>query len=372
MKSLVLTHQYPRKDNLYRSGFVHQRVKEYIKNGIDTEIWVLDTEKSSVETYVFEGVTVYEGDVNGFISYTEKNDVKNILVHFLKKSTITALNQLKRHIPIIVWVHLFEASSWHRRMFECNSIDFLKYIKNNIIQLNSFKRFNETTKLDVTYVFVSQWIKEIAEKDINTTFKKSYVIHNYINEDLYKYESKVAEKRKKILSIRTFQSKKYGNDISADAIKILSKYPEFKEMEFALYGKGKYFTKIQKELAHFPNVKMYNKFLTQDDIAELHREYGVFLCPTRQDSQGVSMCEAMSSGLVPVTSNNSAIPEFVKNRETGLLGNSAKEIAELLLFLQQNPSEFSKISEATALSVRKQCGLAATIDKEIEIIRETI
>ncbi|KEZ52199.1 glycosyltransferase family 4 protein [Metabacillus indicus] len=368
MKSLVLTHQYPKKDNLYRSGFIHQRVKEYINNGIDTEIWVLDDEKSIPETYVFEGVIVFEGNSEAFISHLEKNEVGKILVHFLKKSTIKALNLLKLQIPIIVWVHLFEASSWHRRLFDCNNVDFLKYIKNNIIQLRSFKRFNENTNLDVTYVFVSKWIKEIAEKDINTTFKNSYVIHNYINEDLYQFSSKTADKRKKILSIRTFQSKKYGNDISAKVIKILSQKPEFKEMEFALYGKGKYFNKIQKELAHFPNVKLHDNFLSQDEIAQLHKEYGVFLCPTRQDSQGVSMCEAMSSGLVAVTSNNSAIPEFVINNKTGLLGNNADEIANLLLFLYQNPGEFTKISEAAAIKVREQCGLTATIQKEIQII----
>ena len=43
----------------------------------------------------------------------------------------------------------------------------------------------------------------------------------------------------------------------------------------------------------------------------MHKKNGIFMVPTRLDSQGVSRDEAMSSGLVPITNNVAAIPEFV-------------------------------------------------------------
>ncbi len=373
MRCLVLTHQYPKKEDLYRSGFVHQRVKEYKKKNLNTEVWVLDNKKTKVEKYIFEGVTVYEGNQEDFLKVINKSnsDISSILVHFLLKPIILCLNNLKIDIPVLVWVHLYEASSWHRRMYEFNRLGFIKVIKSNIQQLREFKRFNENTKLNVTYIFVSNWIKKIAEKDIKTKFKNYRIIHNYINEELFSYSVKDEEKRKKILSIRTFQSKKYANDISAKVIKILSKSEEFKDMQFDIYGKGKYFKKIQKELSAYPNVTLYNKFLTQKEIATLQNNYGIFLCPTRQDSQGVSMCEAMASGLVPVSSNNTAIPEFVENKRSGLLGNNSKEIAESIRFLYNNPKKFTTLSYGASKHIRKQCGYTATVQREIDLIIDT-
>ncbi|MGG2024824.1 glycosyltransferase family 4 protein [Gottfriedia sp. S16(2024)] len=368
MKFLVLTHQYPKKDNLYRSGFVHQRVCEYIKKGFETEIWVLDNNKTDVSKYIFESVTVFEGNDESFRLYVKENNITHLLVHFLLTSTMKALGKVEKKIPVIIWVHLFEASSWKRRLFDFNNIYFLKFILENINQLRNFKKFNETSNQNLTYIFVSDWIKKIAEKDVNTRFNNVNIIHNYINTDLYKYSHKDIESRKKILSIRTFQSKKYGNDISADAIKILSTKDEFKDMEFVLYGKGKYFNKVKEELKHFPNVKMYNNFLSQEEIANLHKKFGVFLCPTRQDSQGVSMGEAMSSGLVPVTSNNSAIPEFVTNGKNGFLSNNPRELASAILDLYYDPNKFIKMSQMASTDVNKQCGIQSTIDREIEAI----
>lgn len=372
MKFLILTHQYPRKDNLYRSGFVHQRVKEYQNKGFESEVWVLDNTKKSINSYVYEGVAVYEGNTADFKRFIEKNEVSSILVHFLLEPTMEALKNLSRNIPIIIWVHLYEASSWHRRLFDFTNMSFLKYIINNKKQLRSYKLFYENTNLNTSFIFVSNWIKNIAEKDIKVGFENSNIIPNYINSNLYNYHKKDVEKRKKILSIRTFQSKKYGNDITAKVIKILSERPEFSNLEFSLYGKGKYFEKIKNELSAFPNVKMYDTFLNQQEIAKLHENYGIFLCPTRQDSQGVSMCEAMSSGLVPITSNNSAIPEFVKHGETGFLGEDAEAMANSILYLYHNENEFIKISQLTSKSINELCGLSATIDEEIKVILNSI
>ncbi len=99
---------------------------------------------------------------------------------------------------------------------------------------------------------------------------------------------------------------------------MLSKEPFFEDMEFCFIGKGALFDKTLALLRQFKNVTIRETFLEQSEISALHKEYGIFPCPTRLDAQGVSMCEAMSSGLIPVTSGVTAIPEFV-NDEVGVL-----------------------------------------------------
>lgn len=105
------------------------------------------------------------------------------------------------------------------------------------------------------------------------------------------------------------------------------------------------------------------------EISSLHKKYGVFLAPTRMDSQGVSRDEAMSSGLVPITNNVAAIPEFV-DETCGMLVEAEDYIgmANSIKKLYQEPELFQKLSRNAAARVRKQSGIENTIIKEIELI----
>jgi glycosyltransferase involved in cell wall biosynthesis len=122
-------------------------------------------------------------------------------------------------------------------------------------------------------------------------------------------------------------------------------------------------------LKKFENVTLMRKFLSHTEISELHKEYGVFLTPTRMDSQGVSRDEAMSSGLVPVTTEVTAIPEFVDSN-SGILvsGEDWKGIAKGVEELYKNPDLFCDLSQAAAKRVRSQSGSKIIIQKEIDLI----
>lgn len=78
-----------------------------------------------------------------------------------------------------------------------------------------------------------------------------------------------------------------------------------------MVGDGPLFDETLAPLRQYPNVRIQRGYLSQAQIAKLHKEFGIFLCPSRMDTQGVSRDEAMASGLVPVTSAVGAIAEFV-------------------------------------------------------------
>ena len=88
-----------------------------------------------------------------------------------------------------------------------------------------------------------------------------------------------------------------------------------------MIGDGPLFEQTLEPLRGFDNITIKKGFITQQKIAELYKQYGVFLCPSRSDTQGVSRDEAMASGLVPVTNGVAAIPEFVDD-SCGILAPS--------------------------------------------------
>ncbi|MGH2624787.1 MAG: glycosyltransferase, partial [Sphingobacterium sp.] len=181
---------------------------------------------------------------------------------------------------------------------------------------------------------------------------------------------KSAEQRKRLLSIRPYASRKYANDLTVKAIVELSKRDFFKELEIALIGDGELFDQITEPVKGFSNVKLERRFLSHKEIAAVHKDYGIFITPTRMDSQGVSRDEAMSSGLVPVTTDVTAIPEFVSN-DCGMLvdGEDYMGMASAIESLYRSPERFLELSRNASERVRRQSGIQNTIVKEIEIIK---
>ena len=232
-------------------------------------------------------------------------------------------------------------------------------------------RFSNKNK-SIHFAFVSDWMRNITEADTFTKIKNYSIIHNGIDTNLFIYRKKTAQHRKKILILRSFDSKKYANDLSMAAILKLSKKPFFNILEFHIYGKGMWWEKETNKIKHFSNVFLNNNFLNHLQIQALHKDFGIFLCPTRMDAQGVSMCEAMSSGLVPVTSLSTAIPEFVKDGQSGFLTKNSKEIAEKIELLYNNPELFLKMSENASQGIAKQAAIEKVVKEEIAVVEQCI
>ena len=87
------------------------------------------------------------------------------------------------------------------------------------------------------------------------------------------------------------------------------------------------------------------------------------------DSQGVSRDEAMSSGLVAITTNVAAIPEFVDNSCAIVVEpENPKALADAIEYLYHNPDAFLKLSKAGNNRVKSQSGFKQTILRELELV----
>jgi glycosyltransferase involved in cell wall biosynthesis len=152
----------------------------------------------------------------------------------------------------------------------------------------------------------------------------------------------------------------------------LQQRPFFEELEFHLIGDGPLFEVTVAPLRSLRNVRLERRFLEQSEIAQLHREYGIFLCPTRGDTQGVSRDEAMSSGLVPVTNLAGAIHEFV-DESSGVLAQEedVEGLVEGITRLYRDAQLFAKLSAAAAARVRRQSGPEQTTRRELTLMRST-
>ncbi|WP_169066093.1 glycosyltransferase [Candidatus Accumulibacter phosphatis] len=369
-QTLVLTNHYPSYDALYRNGFVHSRVAAYRARGVKVDVFRLQPAKALCY-HEFHDVDVTTGSQEALHKMLTHGPYKSVLVHFLNESMWQVLQQYLDRVKVFVWVHGAEIQPWHRRDY-----NFKNEREREAAKAESGKRMHFWRNLlqplprNFQLIFVSRYFAEEVMEDLGFRLPEtSYsIIHNPIDTDLFAYHSKPVEQRKKILSIRPYASAKYANDLSVKTIVELSRQPFFNDLEFHMIGDGPLFDEILEPLRHFKNVYIERRFLSQREIAELHQTYGVFLCPTRMDSQGVSRDEAMASGLVPITNHVTAIPEFV-DATCGFAvpGEDWRAMAAAISRLYSEPAEFLRLSREASLRVRRQSATSELIGVELKL-----
>jgi glycosyltransferase involved in cell wall biosynthesis len=369
-RHLLIAKNYPSYDDLYKHAFVHRRAVEYARRlGVAVDVFRIGTE--GLHFYEFDGIDVIHGQADHLRAILRSGSHESLLVHVLDERTWDVLQEFSDRYRVYIWAHGSEIQSASRR--ECDHVD--EATRTRAIALGDrrmafWRNIFREAHPNLEFVFVSAWSAADAMADIGVELPpESYrVIHNFIDTELFAYQPKPAAQRTRILSIRPFSSNVYANDLSVAAILQLSTRPFFDELEIRIVGDGPLFEATVAPLRQFPNVIIEQTFLTQVQIAALHRDYGVFLVPSRMDSQGVSRDEAMSSGLVPVTNRVAAIPEFVDDA-CGLLvePDDASGLAAAIERIYHDPALFEQLSAAAAARVRAQCGYEATIAREIAL-----
>ena len=369
---LLLTNHYPTYSDLDRNKFVHTRVTAYQEHGIDVDVFRLRPNET-VSYHEFQNIDVVTGCTSTLTKMLEKNRYKSILVHFLDEQMWNVLRPFLNSTRITVWVHGADIQPWWRREFNFATDEQL-----HLGKLASEKRMTFWRGLlqpmhpNLKLVFVSRYFAEEVMEDLGFRLPEAQyeIIHNPINTDLFDHREKSAEQRKKVLSIRPYTSKTYANDLTVKAIQSLTSKPWFNDMEFCLIGDGPLFEETLAPLRSYANVKIQQGFLNHTEIAQTHKDYGIFLCPSRMDTQGVSRDEAMSSGLVPVTTAVAAVPEFVDNQSGYVVEpESHEQLAKAIEDMYLNGSTFVVKSKAAAKRVREQSASVKMAEREVAVIQ---
>lgn len=370
MRILVVTRSYPAPTDLYRYPFVHRRVLAYARAGHEVAVF-RPTDGEGPSSHQFEDVTCHSGDAEALGRLVDAWHPSVLAVHGLSEQLWPALEPLARSLPIRAWLHGSEIPGILRAKARCDgegdSAATMAAVRERCAFWDALvARKPRRLKL----VFVSHSAAALARQDLALGDEDFDVIPNPIDTDLFGYRPKRADDRFNILTIRPFDSRGYGNDLAVAAILHLSGRDDFDRLRFTIVGEGPLFEETLRPLRHLANIDIQRGFLTQAEIAGQHRRNGIFLVPTRIDTQGVSRDEAMSSGLVPVTNSVFAVPEFVDERCAVLAaGEDAIGLADGISALVAEPGRFLGMSAAAAARVRRQSGQERIIPVELALLR---
>lgn len=374
---LVITPDYPSTDNLYLCAFAHSRNIEYVRAGLHIQVASISVNNWYQTTYEMDGVPVLMGRYIDLKKLLSRHQYKVIVAHFVDENLYPIFDGYVQDERLIFICHGPETT------FRFLTNRCRPYFTKELPEIDTNACFDQkemyvkkyARKENVDWVFVSDWLRDFSEKMIGVSFPHSRVINNTINEELFPYHPKSPEDRKKILILRKFDNiRVHSIDISVEAILELSRRDFFSDLTFEVYGDGNYYDVLVEPLRQFPNVHLHRTFVPNNQVHELHAQNGIFLCPSRHDTQGVSLGEAAASGMVVVGSDVTCVGSFMNNEVNHTLADpeDPAALADIIERLYRNPDEFQAISERMSMETLTRSSRENTVEREIALIREKI
>lgn len=379
-KTLLLTDYYASYENPYHRTFVHSRVKSYAQYGSPVDVWVNSSDRQ-VTYREYEGVDVMGGRPAALRALLESGAYDTVLVHTMYSHLWAILKDYVDKVRIVAWMH---GGELHRWWLDPENPTISAPRELQIEQIKADPRFAHWRSVladphpNLTFVVVSQTFldqmqEDLALFDVGFPPEQTVVIHNPVNPERFPYIPKPPEQRLRLVSNRPFRDANYANDLTVAAIVDLSTEPWFSELDILIAGDGPTFEEVTAPLRDFPNVTLRKGFFaTQVDIANVYREYGVLVVPTRRDTQGLSRDEGMCAGLVPITTGIDAVPEFLSSDEGYLVPpEDPKAIADAVRHLYHHPEKFLRKSAAAAARIRRTLVDDIVIPQEIALFAES-
>jgi len=371
----ILCGAYPGGDKAYGGQFIKSRLDFYYRNGLKPVVIEVSPHTKELIRHQVDGVDVLRVNSSGLSKVMRLSKVDVFGVHSIEKPMWKTIQPFLENKPLFVWVHGFEARAWEELSFNFSEEELLT-LRPRLDNANDERRETMSevmTRPNTHMIYVSNYMRTIAENFAQEKADQPYVIPNPVDPITFPYSAKSAEARKSILWLRSFSAHNYASDISRDVILGLSEMPWFSELKITIVGQGKYFEDITEPLKEFTNITLREEVVDREEMLSLFNAHGVKLVPSRWDSQGLTACEAMHAGLVPLTTSVAGLSEYI-DEDSAVIAklDESQALIDGYVDLYTNPGKYIAMSEAAHKKSAQLCGPSNTTVREMDLIQEHI
>ena len=201
-------------------------------------------------------------------------------------------------------------------------------------------------KVDLIQAISKTIYKDLIKLNINQ--KKIVIIPNSINLSKFKLKKR-RNKRLNLITVARFAEKKKGYDF---IIKISSLLVNKVNFKWTLVGRGvsniKNYNFVSKNLKYFKLVEEIGhnneNYFPNSRLINLYKNSDLYLHLSRIESFGVSIIEAMASGLPVLSFKSKGSSELIKNKINGFqIDNfNIKKFAKKIIFISKYEKLFAK------------------------------
>jgi hypothetical protein len=397
MKVLVLSHMYPSSFNFLSGIFVHEQVKELIRQGCEIKVvspvplsffplnkisskWYRYSKvpfrevRDGVEVYypryvafprdVFfasSGLRMYWGIRKLIRQLYESFRFDIIHAHVALPDGYAAMlvsKELKK--PFVVTIHGQDLQHTIYKGHGCRK---------------SLSRVFENADIVIT---VSGKLKRVAEVEIGFS-DKIRVINNGINKNRIEQIALLAKNtgtcgnEKIILSVSNLIKTK-GIDFNLLALsRLLPKYPDVKYLVIGDGPEKGSLLDLSEKLGIIRNVEFLGK-QPNDEVIRYMCNADIFSLPSWSEGFGIVYLEAMACGKPVIACQGEGIEDVIEDGETGFLvrPQDVDSLAEVLEFLLNNPQKARDVGEKAKKHVMENYTWEKVASKIISVYQEVI
>jgi glycosyltransferase involved in cell wall biosynthesis len=344
MNILLLTHSYPDKTNSWRGSFIKEQVNALsLENFVTVVFFKVDTEhfalfapyrfsKTQIGNLTEYTVTIkrslpFVNQLN-FLFKTYKFIEKEILSHeqpdlihchlSYPAGFLGTIIQKRKKIPALITEHS-RITNYFRSWFHRQCINYtFKNIKSIVAVSNSLK--TEIVSLSDRPVIAIQNIVDAERFNLIKSHSESIINIGFLG---------------------ALGNNNKGLDLLLQSVSFL----EGNGYMLHIGGKGKlldYYMKMAKDYCIDNHCKFYGE-IARDKIADFYAGLDVFVLPSRYETFGVVLIEAMACG-IPVIATRCGGPEEIVTQSTGILieKEDVGELTAALKYMLQNIKLFNK------------------------------
>lgn len=313
---LLLSSAYPDFEDKKNFNFLHEKIREFQNNNLNVDVAIInDDHISKSEEYNYDGVNVIATGYTQIRTILQNKSYKKILIAFPNNKFFQILDASDMSKTQLIF-YFYGTDILYKNYKEIcapyfkNDFDISENKKQYFNELDSYiKKYNE--KNNVMFIFQSEEIKNVAEKNNNINFNNYKIFSNFIDDKKIKYLNTNSELRNKIFMIKSFDNyNSNGVDIDVRTILELSNRKCFKKLSFNIYGCGDKFDELLAPIKEFDNVHIYNQYLDERQIRNVFQNNGIGLFSSRFILPSTIMKEAALSGKIVLLSDNDVNKNF--------------------------------------------------------------
>ena len=298
------------------------------------------------EIFNFENIDNYE------IEFMEDSNFKHVEItfklNFFGKNDIdisSLKNEIENFNPDVIHSHLYLSELYSRSVFNIR-IKWFTHLHDNIFQFRNFDvktLFNKrllVNYLEKKYLFNKYQLNGgnnfIAVSNDTYRYAKRvcgnypvFLLNNFIDTNKFYFQNKRDLSKIKIINVGSFtknKNQKFFIEIAKDLLK------RDLDFEITLIGYGA--MKIQlEELVQKNNLVDYFKFTgSVMNVEDYLNNSNIYVHVAISESFGISLLEAMATGLPVVTYNTGGINDFINDENGALIDQfKAKHFSESIL-----------------------------------------
>lgn len=375
MKIAILTEYYPDVERPDAGVYVHARARAYRAAAVEACVYRLDPAGGAGREVDYDGVPVFRGHAAAALARLRSTEPDVIALHTPYPGTPHTELAARLDAPTVVWVHGYEVLVTARHGYHRGIRRWLSRIEDR----RKLRRLRPILARARTLVFVSEWLRTEAERNLGAPFPAARVIPNPVDVERFRPAAagvgdpseagRPGDRRPaRALAFRPLR-RVQGLDVAVRAFADGGTAAA----ELAIVGSGPEAAALRALIARLgARATLAERRVSHTEVPGLLRAHDFFVMPARSATQGVAMCEAMACELPVVASRTGGIPEFVRDGADGFLvePGDPRALAEAVGRLVADRERMREMGRCARARIVATCAMERTIAAELDVLRE--